>query len=133
MKVPALTRWVSFIRGIEENLEERYWWSADGSRKREPNRKWDQQLPLAEIYWADRFGFILVMEKVDTSFMIDEETVSPELKDKVQADLDKIKSWAKGFRFFDDIKLQNVGYRNNQMVILDYGYFGGSLDCYIGT
>ena len=65
-KIPRFTRWVSLIRGINENLEERYWFSADGSRRRNPSQKWTVS-QLAEIHWADRFGLLVVMERVDVT------------------------------------------------------------------
>ena len=130
-KIPNFRCWVSFIRGIEENLEERYWWSADGSRKREPNRPWE--FPnLAEIYWADRFGFLLIMERLDTSFMAGDE-VEFEMITQIDSDIEKLKKWAKGYRFYPDIKPNNVGYRGDKLVLLDYGFYGGTMDCYIGT
>ena len=47
-KIPRFTRWVSFIRGINENLEERYWFSADGSRRRNPSQKWNTEISTGE-------------------------------------------------------------------------------------
>lgn len=130
-KIPKFTRWVSFIRGIEENLEERYWWSSDGSRKREPNRSWDHE-HLAEIFWADRFGFLVIMERLDTSFMVGGE-IEFEMATQLDEDLGKLRNWAKGLSFYPDIEPRNVGYRGGRLLMLDYGYFGGSMDCYIGT
>lgn len=132
-KIPNFFNWVSFIRGIEENLEERYWWSADGSRKREPKRKWNYNPPLAEIYYADRFGFLLIMERLDTSFFIDEQTISEEYRYKVLEDLQRLKERIRGFSFAEDLKLSNVGYKGDKLLLLDYGFFGGTRDCYIGT
>ena len=94
VKIPRLKSWVSFIRGINENLEERYWYSADGSRKSDPNKPWDRNLPLAEIFWADRFGFFVVMERVDTICSTEQQ-----LPQSVQRDLDSIKKWATGRSF----------------------------------
>lgn len=127
IKVPSFRRWVSFIRGIEENLEERYWWSADGSRKANPKKKWTHDY-LAEIFWADRFGFIVVMERLDTSFR-----EGKLITKQVERDFHEIKEWSKDYRFANDICYRNVGYRGEEMLILDYGYYGGSMDCYIGT
>lgn len=132
-KIPSIRTWVAFIRGINENLEERYWYSADGSRKHNPDRTWDYDLPLAEIYWADRFGFVVCMERVDTSFLDYNGDIKSELEEKILSDMEGIKKWAKGLRVYDDIKIENVGYRGDKMVLLDYGYFGGTPDCYIGN
>ena len=132
-KIPNILGWVSFIRGIEENLEERYWWSADGSRKREPKRKWNYNLPLAEIHYADRFGFLLIMERLETDFFIDENTISFNRRYKVLEDLQKLKERVRGFQFANDIKFSNIGYKGDKLLLLDYGYFGGTRDCYIGT
>lgn len=132
-KIPSIRSWVSFVRGINENLEERYWYSSDGSRKRDPKRLWDESLPLAEIYWADRFGLIVCMERVDTSFLDTNGEIVSQKKEDVLKDMESIKSWAKGLGFYDDIKPENVGYRGDRMVLLDYGYFGGTPDWYIGN
>lgn len=132
-KIPNILGWVSFIRGIEENLEERYWWSADGSRKREPKRKWSYDLPLAEIHYADRFGFLLIMERLETDFFIDENTISFNRRYKVLEDLQRLKERVQGFQFANDIKFSNIGYKGDKLLLLDYGYFGGTRDCYIGT
>lgn len=121
-KIPRFTRWVSLIRGINENLEERYWFSADGSRRRNPSQTWT--IPqLAEIHWADRFGLLVVMERVDV-------TARPA---SYQEDLRRLQDWAKGFSFAQDVNESNVGYRGTELVICDYGFFGGTRDCYIGT
>lgn len=123
-KIPNIFNWVSFIRGIEENLEERYWWSADGSRKRNPKQKWNYNIPLAEIYWADRFGFLLIMERLNTDFQID---------NKFRNDFSELKELTKHYSFYPDVDIRNVGYRGNRLLVLDYGFFGGTRDCYIGT
>lgn len=119
-KIPSLKRYVSFIRGIEENLEERYWYSVDGSRKRNPNQEWT--IPnLAEIHYADRFGLLVVMERANTNkpFHFD-------------YDFKKLKEWTKSYNFHADINESNVGYIKDSLVVIDYGYFGGTMDCYIG-
>ncbi len=136
IKIPSFKRWVSFIRGINENLEERYWYSADGSRKR--GTKWNKSLRLAEIYYADRFGFIVVSERLDTSFLLnsnlyDEPVVEPSKKDKFEKDLNYLRDLFKGYQFYDDIDPRNVGYRGNDLLVLDYGYTPSTSDCYIGT
>ncbi len=119
-KIPRFKRFVSFIRGITENLEERYWYSADGSRKR--NTVWS--VPnLAEIYYADRFGLLVVMERADTEMR------------PITYDIDYINlsNWASKFTFHKDFNESNVGYIRDKLVVIDYGFFGGTMDCYIGT
>ena len=133
-KIPSFRRWVSFIRGIMENLEERYWYSADGSRKRDPNRLWNPGLPIAEIFWADRFGFLVVMERLNTDFMQDDDLhIRPERLPKLDHDLCQLIEACKGYTFYKDISARNVGYRGDRLLVLDYGYAGGTMDCYIGT
>lgn len=132
-KIPNFLGWVSFIRGIEENLEERYWWSADGSRKRYPKKEWRYDPPLAEIYYADRFGFLLIMERLNTDFFIDEQTIHENYRYKVLEDLQRLKERVRGFSFAQDLKLSNIGYKGDKLLLLDYGYYGGTRDCYIGT
>ena len=125
-KFPLVTSWVQFIRGVTENLEERYWWSADGSRKRNPKRKWDgfRAENLAEIFWADRFGLLVIMERVDTE--------SRPLT--YNQDYEALVARTLNFKFADDVKPENVGYtQGGRLVYCDYGYFGGTQDCYLGT
>lgn len=122
IKIPKLSSWVSFIKGVTENLEERYWWSADGSRKRWPNRKWEHDF-LAQIYWADRFGLILIAKRLDTD-------LRPVC---FEQDLEELKMRCKGFKFVEDAKPDNVGYDNGKLKFIDYGWHGGSADCYLGT
>lgn len=121
-KIPRFKRFVSFIRGINENLEERYWYSADGSRKRCRSEKWNHKF-LAEIFYADRFGLLVVMKRADTK-------IRPET---YAADFLKLSNLTKSFSFHGDMNESNVGYVGNELVFIDYGYFGGTLDCYIGT
>lgn len=125
-KFPLLRSWIQFIRGVTENLEERYWWSADGSRKRNPKRVWDgfRAENLAEIFWADRFGLLVIMERVDT------ESRPP----SYQLDCQELLARTLKFNFADDFNAENVGYNKDcRLVYCDYGYFGGTLDCYLGT
>jgi hypothetical protein len=136
IKIPSFSRWVSFIRGINENLEERYWYSADGSRKR--GTKWNKDYKLAEIYYADRFGFILIAEKLDTSFLInsniyDDPIFDPAKEEKFKQDLIELRKHYEGMNFYEDIDPRNVGYRGEQLLVLDYGYTPSTMDCYIGT
>lgn len=121
-KIPKFTNWVSFIRGINENLEERYWWSADGSRKCTPKEPWRHK-HLAEIFFADRFGFLVIMERVDTHLF----------RESFLMDLKELQECVRHYTFSQDLKTNNLGYRDNTLVVLDYGYFGGTMDCYIGT
>jgi hypothetical protein len=119
IKIPNfINGWVSFIAGIRENLEERYWWN--------PNHKWEQTT-LAEIFWADRFGFIVKMERLDTTLTADIE-YRPKEDYKLLSDLYILKERWKSHSFVDDINLSNVGYRKDKLVIFDYGFFGGNAD-----
>ena len=136
IKIPSFKRWVSFIRGVNENLEERYWYSSDGSRKR--GTIWDRRLKLAEIYYADRFGLILIAEKLDTSFLLnssiyDDPIIDPDKEEKFKQDLDDLRKHFKGMNFYEDIDPRNVGYRGQELLVLDYGYTRSTIDCYIGT
>ena len=136
IKIPSFKRWVSFIRGINENLEERYWYSSDGSRKR--GVKWDRKFKLAEIYYADRFGFILIAEKLDTSFLLnkdiyDDVIIDPTKEEKFKLDLENLRDHFQDMAFHEDIEPRNVGYRGEELLVLDYGYSRSTMDCYIGT
>lgn len=132
IKIPKFKSWVSFIKGICENLEERYWWSSDGSRKRNPKQLWNH-LYLAEIFWADRFGFIVVMERVSTFFIKEGEDIQDCYRSMFNKDMEKLIKEMKGYHFGSDIKPSNVGYSHGRLVLLDYGYTPATLDCYLGT
>lgn len=118
IKIPRLDNWVAFIRGVNENLEERYWYCTESGSI---NRPWNVNF-LAPIVWADRFGFIVVMKKVDTESR-------PESYEK---DFAELKNKVKNFTFHRDMKPENTGYYDGSLVVCDYGYFGGTKDCYIG-
>lgn len=124
IKVPTLRSFVGMIAGFRENLEERYWWCAGGKAQKE----WDHK-HLARIIWADRFGFFLIMERCRvladgsaSEFQILQAitTISNQsLKNK----------WLAG-----DLKFNNVGITaRGEPVLIDYGYFNGMRDCYLGT
>ena len=73
------------------------------------------------------------MERLETDFFIDENTISFNRRYKVLEDLQRLKEKVQGFQFANDIKFSNIGYKGDKLLLLDYGYFGGTRDCYIGT
>lgn len=129
IKIPKLTSWLSFILGIMENLNERYWWCADGVL--EPANDWYSDTSatnhLAQIYWADRFGFFVIMEKVGPLKDI------PDQADKFENAAKIIINRYKGLDIIDDIKPSNIGIRKNgRPVLIDYGYFKSINQTYLG-
>ena len=73
------------------------------------------------------------MERLDTSFFIDEYTVDPSFEPKFSKDYAQLRQDLNGYGFAQDIKYSNVGYKQGKLVLLDYGYTGGISDCYLGN
>ena len=120
-KIPNfLARWPSFLAGFLENLNERYWWSADGSRKRDPREPW-RYPGLAEIFYADRFGLLVVMRRAQQCEQYPEREVNDLIANN------------RNLRYTTDNKPANLGYVDGKLVFVDYGYYGGLADCYLGS
>lgn len=121
IKIPTHKSFVEFVMGIMENLHERYWYSADG-RKHSIETQIKTYPRHAGIYWADRFGFILIQERLDCNYNahVTFKEDYKKLYDKYSTD-------------YKDLKPENTGYRGNELVILDYGYFDCLSSCYLGT
>lgn len=127
IKFPILTGWVSFLAGLRENLEERYWWCTEDG----PHRQWPHP-NLGEILWADRFGFCLVMRRYENYF---DTTMTPlQWTRKVTEYVNQryAANSQKRPPCFDDLEEYQFGWDGEKMVLLDYGYFGGMQDCYLG-
>ena len=125
VKIPKATSWISFLYGVMENLHERYWFCADGIAAT-TKEAWmaGQRKHLARIYYSDRFGFFVIMEKAEvyqtknTKFKLAKKLLESEFEN---TDL----------RY--DIKIGNVGERSDGTVVMvDYGYFASINWCYIG-
>jgi hypothetical protein len=134
VKIPKFTSWLSFVLGVIENLQERYWWCADGQIA--PAEEWydsDRSTRhLAQIYWADRFGLCVVMERVETLEHLEipyQECDHPKYlrcKTFLEKEYD-------GMTFLNDLKPSNIGIRDDgRIVIIDYGYFGCTPQWYLG-
>ncbi len=120
IKVPRLKNWVAFIAGIRETLEERYWWCTESG----VSDTWDTVF-LARILWADRFGIILVAERCDP--VIDSTKFEYDLANLI------VEHGVQSYNFYADRKEANFGYtKDGRLVFIDYGYFGGTMDCYLG-
>lgn len=118
-KFPVLTNFVRMISGFREQLEERYWWCSEGG-----THKWSYPY-LNRIIWADRFGFMQISERCNP--VIDEPNFDLDF-----ATMDA-KFNVKGLRCADDGYMRNFGYTaDGRLVFIDYGYFGGMGDCYLG-
>lgn len=111
--------WVFFLYGILENLHERYWWCCESG----VSDMYKTSPYFAKIHWADKFGLIIIAERL--AEVIDSEKFENDLI-KFMEKHDKVK------HVFKDIKMNNFGYRNNELVQLDYGYFEGISPCYLG-
>lgn len=120
VKIPRITSWKSFIFGVLENLEERYWLVADNTKHVREEREY----PLAKIYYADRFGFCVVMERADI-FPLDV------LKENFPLSYQETVKWSEGLSFHSDIKDGNLGLIDGQVVFVDYGFSRNSI--YLGN
>ena len=118
-KFPTFANFVRMVSGFREQLEERYWWCSESG-----THKWNYPF-LNEILWADRFGFIQISRRCAP--VVDEPNF-----DRDFATMDAMFN-VKGFRFHDDGYMRNLGYTaDGRLVFIDYGYFGGLGDCYLG-
>lgn len=123
IKMPTLRSFVGMIAGFRENQEERYWWCSESGAQKEWTHK-----HLARIIWGDRFGFILIMERCRV--LADGSASEFEI---LQA-ITKISNQALKDKWLgDDLKFNNVGISpSGEAVLIDYGYFNGMRDCYLG-
>lgn len=118
-KFPVFTDFVRMISGFREQLEERYWWCSESG-----THPWNYPY-LNRIIWADRFGFMQISERCNP--VIDEPNF--DFDRKVMEE----KFDLKGLRFTTDSYIRNFGYTaDGRLVYIDYGYFGGTGDCYLG-
>lgn len=118
-KFPVFTDFVRMISGFREQLEERYWWCSESG-----THPWNYPY-LNRIIWADRFGFMQISERCNP--VIDEPNFAFDLKFMEE------KFDLKGLRFTTDSYIRNFGYTaDGRLVYIDYGYFGGMGDCYLG-
>lgn len=129
VKIPRVTAWVDFVLGVMENLHERYWYCADGTV--ENRAEWYAENTstnnLAQIFWADRFGLVVIMERV-TAFTEDQVNT-----DEFKAAAEFLKARYAGLNFINDLKPSNVGIRaDGRIVSIDYGFFPGTASWYLG-
>jgi serine/threonine protein kinase len=127
IKLPKPTSWLAFVLGVLENLHERYWWCADGIVG-DP-KEWYNSCTrhLAQIYWADRFGLMVIMEKVRVLRDIPEEA------DEFEKAGNFLLDHYKGLSLVEDIKPENIGIREDgRVVLVDYGYFHTTQQWYLG-
>lgn len=120
IKIPRLASWLSFISGVRENLEERYWFDAGESPRR---KEWNYKY-MAKIHWADRFGLLMIMERV----------IPPKSVYQLKKDFERmvIENDLVGLPLIEDNKADNLGYtKDGRLVFCDYGWFGAR-DRYIG-
>lgn len=118
-KFPKPANFVGLIAGFREQLEERYWWCSESGV-----HEWGYPY-LNRIIWADRFGFIQISERCNP--VIDEP--------HFDADLRSMNEMFKteGMNFAADGHLRNFGYTaDGRLVFVDYGFFRGVSDCYLG-
>jgi hypothetical protein len=125
IKIPRFTSWLPFVMGVVENLQERYWWCSDGYVS-PPSEWYDANRStrnLAQIYWADRFGLCVIMERVQTLDHLEtrgEVCMDPEFL-RCEAILRKEYS---GMSFLSDLRPSNIGLRaDGRVVFVDYGFF----------
>lgn len=118
-KFPKPTSFVGLIAGFREQLEERYWWCSERGV-----HEWSHPY-LNRIIWADRFGFMQISERCNP--VIDE----PHFEEDVRTMNKMFKT--EGMNFAADNHQRNFGYTaDGRLVYVDYGFFHGVGDCYLG-
>jgi len=127
IKFPILSNWVAFIAGIRENLEERYWWCSESG----VSKTW-RHPHLAEIHWADRWGLVVVQRRYENH----EDTSLTDLEWTRQIRAFVNQAYAKNSQvrpsWLGDCSETQFGWDGTKMVLLDYGWFGGTHDYYLG-
>ncbi|BAW19160.1 hypothetical protein [Ralstonia phage RP31] len=135
IKIPKFTSWLSFILGVMENLHERSWWCAD-STVQDPDLWYDEYRStnhLAQIYWADRFGLCVVMERVDTLEHLEKEYERCSDPEYLRC-AEIIENRYKNLDFLTDLKPSNIGIRpDGRVVMVDYGYFRATQQWCLGN
>lgn len=135
IKIPKFTSWLSFVMGVMENLHERYWWCGDGMVSH-PDDWCDERSStkhLAQIYWADRFGLMVVMERIhNTLEHLEKEYESCSDPEFLRCEKILKDNFGK-IDICSDISPRNIGLRpDGTVVMIDYGYFGGCNQIYLG-
>lgn len=141
VKIPKLKSLKSFCFGVLENLHERYWWAGESGIS-----TWESSThqKLAKIYWADRHGLCVVMEKLPITYRyqspydwsiieIDDTTVSDPIS-LTHTEINDMAEFFSGMDIASDCKANNIGRRENgDLVLLDYGYFNAINQMYLGV
>ena len=123
IKIPTLRSFVGMIAGFRENQEERYWWCSESGVQDSWRHK-----NLCRILWADRFGFFVVMERCKV--LADGSASEFQILQAITAISNRA---LKDKWLGNDLKFNNVGIDSNgDPVLIDYGYFNGMRDCYLG-
>lgn len=118
-KFPTITSFVGMIAGFREQQQERYWWCSESGV-----HPWGQPY-LNEILWADRFGFFQISRRCAP--VLDELRFEHDLA--VMENMFKVST----IGGLGDQHIDNFGYtRDGRLVYLDYGFFNGMGDCYLG-
>lgn len=134
IKIPKFTCFVSMIAGFRENQEERYWWCSESGVSKE----WRHDY-LNRIIWGDRFGFILIHERCTPlsstfEFPADDDVIWEEINLFIEDIKGRYGSSNGSLPYYlTDNNPWNLGYnKDGKIVYIDYGYFEGTMDCYLG-
>lgn len=118
VKIPKITRISTFAFGVMENLKERYWYCADGmvyTNNKSP--EW-----LCPLIWASSTGLVNIMKKADVLTQEDYDNAPKAVQIMFDAKLDELQNELKPYRMDSDIRYDNVGFYNGNLVTVDYGY-----------
>lgn len=127
IKIPKFWRISRLGLGIVENLKERYWYCAD----RHISKMDINQYPLAPIHYASQNGLIVVMQRAQVVTEEFYNSLPPAEREQLDAKLKVLEDWAKGLELRHDLRWDNVGFIDDKLVAVDYGYSGRTMfyDC----
>lgn len=123
IKIPKPTRISTFAFGVMENLKERYWYCADSTvyvNKDYPS--W-----MCPLIWSSSTGLINVMKKADILTQKEYDSAPRAVQVLFDFHLEELQNKLKPYGLDSDVRYDNIGFYNDNLVMVDYGYTTRSL------
>lgn len=108
IKIPRMCSWRTFLYGILSNIQERTFWNQLKSPL------------LARVYYADIFGFMLIMERADNVYLGYDHPVKSPTKEE-EKELKTFFKKCRSEKLPVDGYFGNVGKFNGKKKLIDYG------------